>query len=417
MAQGGRRVFERTVDDLLKTVSEDDVGDDYFSGRTFAFRTEAARMQPTLGDVEEDGTAEFKTVNRGTVLSIKRQSLMEATLGVLLERQATWGPLFNHPRTLVIGPAASFQCLKSKLGQVLENEWNVEPALENDNNTRVFGKDIDQIVWVNLCPDDFGGLLNRNAAFSLVEIGVARFRHEKREGSKALITVGGARFYSGEGKREQQSYKPMEKRFEMNQLMDILLEEDEGEEEEEDMGEEDTETEDTETETESEAEPEDAEHEYYGTGKKGDVSHIKAAAVVLERVMRDRTTDLTSLLTYMSKDDKADKATRKKIARHTDSVYKAVISGQMPYANDDLSEDTRQPGVMPGEFTIDRIADVLEHVVIGTKLPSKKKKKKKSSRRQTDASFSNPYETFAVVESKDADALSPLSGSDIENFL
>ncbi len=361
-------VFEKTVDDLLGAVS-DDIGDEYFNNRKFTFRPETARMRSELGEVDNDGLAEFTTNEFGGEVEVQRQTLMEATLGVLLERQATWGPMFNHPRTIVIGPDASFQCDVNRFG-VLKNEWKEQPELQVDNGNTVFPKDVDQIVWVNLCPRDYSGLLNPSAAWSLVEIGVARFHHEEREGNTGPISVGGARFYSGMGEGKQ-FYERMEKRAELKELTEILF----GEGEERDMDEDILE----------------AEYEYYGEGAGDVISHVQAAAVVLERLLRDRTSGLEDLLTY--------KKESKKVRHQTDRVYRAVISGQMPYARADLSEDTRQPAVMPGKFSIERIVDVLEHVVVGA-----------TGKRRT-------RRTGEPLPVMDDDTLSPLSGSDVETFL
>ena len=368
-------MFDPTTDALLAFVS-DDIDPDYFANRTFAFLPEAARMRAVLGEVDEDGLAEFTTFEAGSGAELQRQTFVEATLGVLLERQATWGPLFNHPRTIVIGPAASFQCDVSRFG-ILQNKWEEEPKLQVEEGNRVFPKDVDQIVWVNLCPKDFSGLRARGAAWSLVEIGVLRFHHEERTGAQAPISVGGARFYSGEGSGEG-LYKPMEKRAEMKKLTELLFGEGEGREG-------------------LELEVVVPDDEYYGKGADDVLSHVQAAAVVLERLMRDRTTPLGELLRY--------KTESTKVQNQTGLVYKAVISGQMPYAEKDLGGATRQPDVMPGEFTISRIADVMGNVVSRTR-PKRI--------RRTEASFPNASGEPTVSAD---DTLSPLSGSDVENFL
>jgi len=74
---------------------------------------------------------------------------LNAALWMLYERQETFGPLFNHPRVLLLGPDVSFGCTSS--GNRLNASRWVNVAATLRQTPKPHRPNVDKIIWVNHC--------------------------------------------------------------------------------------------------------------------------------------------------------------------------------------------------------------------------------------------------------------------------
>ncbi len=327
-------VFDPVVHKLLDDVDVSVAGK--LNGVTFD-------VDPNMAIMTDKGNAVEFTTPSGTGAKEIRTAFVDSLLGMLAQRQATWGALFNHPRTLIIGPGAAFVCENITETDRSKGKWTDATQLGQKGGKRRYVLDYDQVIWVNHCARGYEGPgLTRFSGWVMVptlEIGVARLKQEQRTEADIPYEIGYARFTAGKGDveyppiatKKPEEWAALQKRLALTQLgsrdrYSLVAGED----------------------------PfprlPDA------VGSTGDsLEYALMAAVVLERLMRDRTTNLAQLLTWNRASD-SDMAL---------AMQRAVMSGQIPYAAADLDEAQRQPTVMPGQFTFDRVLEVMEHVTGG----------------------------------------------------
>ena len=271
-----------------------------------------------------------------------REAYLDDVLEALTTRDAIWGALMNYPRTVVVTPGESFN-YTWKAGILLQ-PLNWETTMQSKMTT--LGKnlrDVDQIVWLNHCANTSAqttrGMSRGSMSDPTIEIGLIRMNHEAFAGGEHKATLGAARFVGG-GKNPKAkdfvnpvdgNYKTVEAKAILAYVFGTAV-----------ANNVDLEREKNAFKAVDESNVQDKGHLYY----------LKNCAVVLEYVMRNRTSLIATSLTATAEGH----VTRK-------IMHTAVSARQVPYALVDLDADKGQPPVMPGKTSIDEIVGVLKNVV------------------------------------------------------
>lgn len=354
-------VFGETVDRLLDTV---DVSDPRFGNRKFTYTSDTARVgisAVTSGENTFTSRDDFPGMIREARTNERREAFADALVGTLLERQYTWGAMFNYPRTFVVGREARYKPGKSRFDQS-----SLPPVA-----------DVDQVVVVNV-----------HGSTENVEILVVRLHQENRKGSRVEYEVGGLRFESAGTTSLRSTIEDEAKNIITTMWPSADL-------------------------TFTRVGEMPVSSISYG-GSDDPLAPFKAAAVHLERIMRDRTTPLEDLV--QSRSTLAD------YQPHMDHLFKALYSGQVPYAAADLDPRTQQPHVMPGDASPERVAQMYLSLVLGQGVGG--------GSMPVAASTPNPYDrmvekqgqaaavtTDADIDSSSPGTLSPFSDEDEEDAL
>ncbi len=319
------QVFGQTVAELLATVSTSEPGD-RVTGITFDVRPETTIM------TSKDAATSFQTPKGENDKEVS-EAFVGALLGQLSERNDRWGALFNYPRTLLVGPKAAFKCnfLSRAAGT---GKWDDKAQVTARGNVKRHVRDYDQIVWINHCGDPLVTFLPRWQMPRTIEIGVMRLRQESRAEEQIAYETAWVRVVDTRS-TVSTAYPPMdEKKPAEAEVISTLLDLDGG--------------------YVLVRQGNTASHELKSSELGTDdskIGYVSMAAVILERVMRDRTTKLSDLLSTGGVDAGASKM-----------MVQSVLSGQVPYAESDLNPDTRQPAVMPGLATPEKIVKAMMYV-------------------------------------------------------
>lgn len=170
-------VFGKVINTLLDGVDLPNVDDGKidFSKRVYTYRASSMRMDNGVYTDDKNSHTSRSTAGGPVtdligswVVADYRAAYADAIMGTLYERQQTWGPLFNYPRTFFLNWRATFESGKPDIVSNQTDKINISVS------------DIDQIIWMNL-----------DAAKNNVSVGVIRFRRENRLTEKAVYTVGG----------------------------------------------------------------------------------------------------------------------------------------------------------------------------------------------------------------------------------
>jgi hypothetical protein len=377
--------FDKDVTTLLRQVKDVDKGG--FGGREFDVRPESARLAAKPGSWPFGTTPDPKKLvtEAGKNDETHRRAFLGAVIGALLERHYVWGALLNHPRTVIVGPDATFDCTNTGITGGRKLTWG--DKMKAADAKKLHPRDVDQIVWLNHCAAGSG------KSKPVVEIGLMRMNHEMRSELAFKLELGAVRLVSHGGdvshfeKELGSGYKTTEALAIVDYLFDRKVHE-------------------------IDVVPAIGAFVTADSPETaGDqLDYLKRCAAVLERVMRDRTSRIHDVLSF-----KTFGATQHV---DTDLMYKAVIARQIPYAASALADP--QPAVMPGETDLDEIVDVLKDVIgFGVQV------KGAFANTPYDSIFdseepANPYDAFDDM-SQDDDAnfmgngaLSPFSGSEDE---
>lgn len=353
-------------EDVVKLIEAEPVSDESkFGGRTYFVPENSVVTGASGRDVVINTVGVTNDENL-------RRAFVGALVGTLVQRQKMWGPIFNYPRTLLVTPDAGFGANEGSFGGMwLDNL--AAPASPNRNPY-----DYDQVVWLSATYKVIG---LRTKTPIMVEVAVMRFHHESRKGADVNAELSGVRYIA-----EKKSATPDMKILKMSQGKTILgaL-----------FGN------STDINITSEKFVDDV-------VAGGDASgYLKYAGATLELLMRERT--LANPEDYLYKGNPTP--------NHVDPeiIYKAVAASQMPYAEKDLNEATRQPNVMPGHASTDDILNVLEKVVGFGGMPG--------TTQGAIPSTTNPYEAIGAWDGSDGDSdideemprpLTPFSDSEDE---
>lgn len=319
-------VFGADVDALLTTASLSGAADvNVAAARKFT----TGGMARMVG-LSVDDQPTF-TPDNGADVSEK---YLEAAIGALLERQATFGPLLHYPRTFVVGPRGGFGCNRGR--GVQASEWQKDVTGPKKTST-LYARDLDRLVWVNHCHKAAG--VRTTQSEPTVSINMATFDQAHRNDNTIVVhlfryTLRGGAVKGGFTQAGTEVVKEFHTladnlglhdvtpgrtyTYSVRPLTDMVLQVDTTE---------------------------------------GEFTYVKQAVVILERFMRGEN---------LSDDKQIDVVD----AVFRDSIlYNAVLAGVIPYGRDDLvnaqttDPSTRVPAPMPGEATNERLINVMDKLL------------------------------------------------------
>jgi hypothetical protein len=315
-------LFGKVSDDTLKAVAEAGLTE------SAAIKTMVNREHSTAGGVARMlPTSKLSDDTFRIATGDDAQVFLEAALGTLLDRQAMFGPLLRYPRTLVVGPRGGFVCSPSMLRGDLS--WSLIPTAETN---AFYARDFDQILWVNHCSSSL-----RPRVYG-VQVNVARLDQHGRQDMYIPCKLYRSTFYDSGTSGFPDAQTDLATQF--AKLWTSL-----GFNAKVGFG--------STKAYEAGIRPEDPVVDITNSVSSG--KYLRAAAAVLERVMRDMRSSVKEVLTYSEQ----GRATGQE-----DLLFNAIVAGVVPYAELDIRDagvdgsDPAVPYPPPGETTIPRLLDI-----------------------------------------------------------